>query len=110
VSCFSLDFVTDSSISRFNGGMSGEKELEPWDADGDDCNISLDNAVSFPSYYSLSFLIYLITWTIFFRMDGIPMKCLQRMRKSMEYNPTLSKISHSTLANLKGETHWNSSK
>jgi hypothetical protein len=40
-----LDFATDTSISRFNG-LSGEKELEPWEGDGDDCNISLDNAVS----------------------------------------------------------------
>lgn len=38
------DFATDTSISRFNG-LSGEKELEPWEGDGDDCNISLDNAV-----------------------------------------------------------------
>lgn len=37
------DFATDTSISRFNG-LSGEKELEPWEGDGDDCNISLDNA------------------------------------------------------------------
>ena len=43
--CYS-DFATDSSISRFNG-LSGEKELEPWEGDGDECNLSLDNAVSF---------------------------------------------------------------
>ena len=44
-----LDFATDTSISRFNG-LSGEKELEPWEGDGDDCNISLDNAVSLTKF------------------------------------------------------------
>ena len=43
--CILLDFATDSSISRFNG-ISGEKELEPWEGDGEDCTLSLDNAVS----------------------------------------------------------------
>lgn len=52
---FFSDFATDSSISRFNG-LSGEKELEPWEGDGDECNLSLDNAVSLFSFFLSSLL------------------------------------------------------
>ena len=53
---FADAFATDNSISRFNG-VSGEKELEPWEGDGEDCNISLDDAVS-----NKPLLLYLFDW------------------------------------------------
>ncbi len=38
-------FATDAFISQRFNGQSGEKELEPWEADEDECHISLDDAV-----------------------------------------------------------------